>query len=212
MTKLRLRTATISLTAAAGISLFGLAVPASATPPGIPDAGTARGYLGTLTVAADGSMDGYSREKFPHWIAQEGNCNTREDVLKRDGENVKVGSDCYPTSGTWTSAYDGQKESKASEVQIDHIVPLADAWRTGAAKWSQDQRQAFANDLKDPQLIAVSGSSNEEKSDKTPDEWMPSDAGYRCDYAASFVAIKHQYKLTVKPEEKKSLEDTLGKC
>lgn len=212
MTSTRARAAILPVIAAAGISLFGLAAPANATPPGIPDAATAKGYLNQLKVAPDGSMEGYDREKFPHWSEQSGNCNTREEVLKRDGENVKPGNDCYPTSGTWTSAYDGKKLNKASEVQIDHIVPLADAWRTGAAKWSQEQREGFANDLKQPQLIAVSGPSNQDKSDKTPEEWMPSNESYRCDYAASFVAIKHSYKLTVKDEEKKALEGALSKC
>lgn len=111
-------------------------------------------------------MDGYSREKFPHWIDQGDSCNTREVVLKRDGTGVQVGSDCYPTAGRWYSVYDATWVSDPGDVQIDHVVPLADAWRSGADQWTTSRRQDYANDLRDPQLIAVSGSSNEDKSDQ----------------------------------------------
>ncbi len=83
------------------------ATPASATPPNIPSKSTAQSELNTLVVASEGSMTGYSRDLFPHWIIISGTCDTRETVLKRDGTNVVVGSNCYPTSGSWRSPYDG---------------------------------------------------------------------------------------------------------
>lgn len=74
-------------------------------------------------------MDGYSREQFPHWITQYGACNTREVVLKRDGTDVtQNNSTCAAESGTWKSPYDGATWHNATEVQIDHMVPLANAW------------------------------------------------------------------------------------
>src|SRR5437763_3411019 len=121
---------TVAAVPLAGALAMGLATPAGAEPPGIPDPATAKTMLGELAVAPDGSMDGYSREKFPHWIPVQGTCNSREMVLKRDGENVQTGSNCAPTSGTWRSAYDDGVWTNPADVDIDHVVPLADAWRT----------------------------------------------------------------------------------
>lgn len=208
------RTLRTTLTALplAGVLCAGLAVPAGAMPPGIPDPGQARTELGGLAVAPDGSMDGYSREKFPHWDAGPNNCNTRESVLRRDGENVRVGSDCYPTSGDWVSAYDDGRWTKPSQLQIDHVVPLADAWRTGAQKWSQQQREAFANDLDSPQLIAVTANVNEAKGDQSPEHWMPPKADFGCTYASMWIASKSKWKLTVSDAEKAALTRALDTC
>jgi hypothetical protein len=206
-----LRTTLTALPLAGALGLA-LAAPASAEPPGIPDPATAQSELGELTVAPEGSMDGYDREKFPHWSSGPDNCNTRESVLKRDGEGVEVGSDCYPTSGSWHSPYDGDTWSQASDVDIDHVVPLAAAWRSGAAEWTQDQREAFANDLGGPQLIAVTDNVNQEKGDQTPDEWMPSLTGYHCTYASMWIGTKHEYDLTITEAEKSALQDALGTC
>ncbi|GAA0506535.1 HNH endonuclease family protein [Saccharopolyspora thermophila] len=199
----------LPLAAALGLAL---ASPATAEPPGIPDPATAKTQLGELTVAPEGSMDGYSREKFPHWIEGPDNCNTRESVLRRDGENVQVGSDCYPTSGSWTSPYDGATWTRPSDVDIDHVVPLAAAWRSGAAQWTQERRQQFANDLEGPQLIAVTDNVNQEKGDQTPDKWMPPAASYHCTYASMWVGTKHRYGLTITEAEKSALEKALGTC
>ncbi len=149
--------------------MLGLTGSASAIPPDIPSAATARTELAGLTVAPDGSMDGYDRDKFPHWHTIEGSCNTREMVLQRDGEGVEVGTDCAPTSGSWTSPYDGDTWTAPADVDIDHMVPLAAAWRSGASGWTTAQREAFANDLGSPQLWAVTDNVNQEKGDKTPE-------------------------------------------
>ncbi|WP_158884688.1 HNH endonuclease family protein [Amycolatopsis anabasis] len=196
----------------AALLTTGLGGTAAAEPPGIPDGATAKTLLGELSVAPDGPLDGYDRDKFPHWIDQDGSCNTREAVLKRDGKDVQTGSDCYPTSGSWFSPYDGATWTQPSDVDIDHVVPLADAWRTGAAKWTQEQRQAYANDLTDPQLIAVTDNVNQEKGDKSPDQWKPPTTGYWCTYASMWVAVKHKFKLTVNDAEKAALTEMLGKC
>jgi len=101
------------------------------TAPGIPSAADAKTRLATLTVKAQGSQDGYSRDLFPHWITQSGACNTREVVLRRDGTNTVQNSACASTSGTWFSPYDGATWSAASDVDIDHMVPLSNAWKVG---------------------------------------------------------------------------------
>ncbi|MER5393705.1 HNH endonuclease family protein [Saccharopolyspora sp. NPDC002686] len=206
-----LRATLTALPLAAALGL-GLAAPAGAEPPGIPDPATAKTELGELKVAPEGSMDGYSREKFPHWIEGPDGCNTRESVLKRDGKDVQVGSDCYPTSGSWYSDYDGETWTQPSDLDIDHVVPLAAAWRSGAAQWTQDQRQAFANDLEGPQLIAVTDNVNQTKGDQTPDKWMPPKADYHCKYASMWVGTKHKYELTITDAEKSALQKALDGC
>ncbi|WP_116046161.1 HNH endonuclease family protein [Amycolatopsis palatopharyngis] len=201
--------------AATGVSALlvaGLAGVAAAEPPGIPSGPTAEAQLAELTVSADGPMTGYDRDKFPHWGSQGDNCNTREVVLKRDGTNVRTGNDCYPTSGSWHSAYDGATWSQPSDVDIDHVVPLAEAWRTGAAKWSTDKREEFANDLSGPQLIAVTDNVNQEKGDKAPEDWKPPTTSYWCTYASMWVAVKHKWELTVSNAEKSALGDMLDRC
>jgi hypothetical protein len=190
----------------------GFALPANALPPGIPSASAAQSELAGLTVAANGSMDGYSRDEFPTWITIEGNCNTREYVLQRDADSVTEGNDCYPTSGSWTSPYNGATITDPSKVQIDHIVPLGDAWASGAASWTTAQRQAFANDVKDPQLLGVDASDNESKGDRSPDQWKPPSQAFWCTYAEMYTQIKSDYSLTVTSAEHDALADMLGTC
>ncbi|MDX3057171.1 HNH endonuclease family protein [Streptomyces sp. NE06-03E] len=175
-------------------------------------ASTARTYLSQLTVSAEGSSSGYSRDKFPHWITQSGACNTREVVLKRDGTGVVQDSSCAATSGSWYSEYDGATWTAAADLDIDHMVPLAEAWRSGASGWTTAQRQSFANDLTRPQLIAVTDNVNQSKSDQDPGEWLPSRAAYRCTYARAWVHVKHYYGLSVDTTEKSALQSVLNGC
>ncbi|MFF1919957.1 HNH endonuclease family protein [Streptomyces sp. NPDC058221] len=175
-------------------------------------ASTARTYLSQLTVQAEGSSSGYSRDKFPHWITQSGACNTREVVLERDGTNVQQDSSCAAVSGSWYSEYDGATWTAASDLDIDHMVPLAEAWRSGASSWTTAQRQAYANDLTRPQLIAVTDNVNQSKSDKDPAKWLPSRAAYKCTYARAWVHVKHYYDLTVDSAEKTALQSVLNDC
>ncbi|WNI32141.1 HNH endonuclease family protein [Streptomyces sp. ITFR-6] len=175
-------------------------------------ASTARTYLSQLTVQAEGSSSGYSRDKFPHWITQSGACNTREVVLKRDGTNVTQDSSCAAVSGSWYSEYDGATWTAAADLDIDHMVPLAEAWRSGASSWTTAQRQAYANDLTRPQLIAVTDNVNQSKGDKDPAKWLPSRAAYKCTYARAWVHVKHYYDLTVDSAEKTALQSALNGC
>ncbi|AIJ26936.1 MULTISPECIES: HNH endonuclease family protein [Amycolatopsis] len=185
---------------------------AVAEPPNIPSETTARSELAALTVQADGTSTGYSRDKFPHWDDQGGSCNTREVVLKRDGTNVVTDSSCAATSGTWKSPYDGATWTAASDVDIDHVVPLAAAWRTGASAWTTAKREAFANDLTNPQLIAVTDNVNQAKGDKSPDEWKPPLTGYWCTYAKMWIDVKYEWQLTIDSAEKAALTEMLDRC
>jgi hypothetical protein len=196
----------------ASISAFALVSgpPAQASPPDTISVSTAHTYLSDLTVETEGSMDGYSRDLFPHWITQSGACDTREEVLKRDGTGVTTGSDCHPTSGSWYSEYDGATWSAPSDVDIDHVVPLAEAWTSGASNWTTAQRQAFANDLTRPQLIAATDNVNQAKSDQDPAEWLPPRAAYHCTYARMWIHVKHLYNLSIDSAEKTALQNVLN--
>jgi hypothetical protein len=205
------RVAALALLTTAALTL-GLIPSASATPPSIPSAATAKTELAALTVAADGSMTGYSRDLFPHWSTVSGACNTRETVLKRDGSGVVVDSSCAATSGRWFSPYDGATWTAASDVDIDHVVPLAAAWRSGARNWTTAKRQQFANDLAGPQLIAVTDNVNQAKGDQTPATWKPPLTSYWCTYAKMWTRTKYKWALTVGSSEKTALQDMLGRC
>ncbi|MFI6098558.1 HNH endonuclease family protein [Lentzea sp. NPDC051213] len=203
---------TIGVSVAALALTIGFVSPALATPPDIPTAAEARTQLASLTVRADGSMTGYSRDKFPHWSTVSGSCNTREEVLKRDGTNVVTDSSCAATSGRWFSPYDGATWTAASDVDIDHIVPLAAAWRSGASTWTTASRQAFANDRARPQLIAVTDNVNQAKGDQTPATWKPPLQSYWCTYAKMWVRTKDHWNLSVNQAEKDALGTMLGRC
>ncbi|EGX92474.1 hypothetical protein CCM_03847 [Cordyceps militaris CM01] len=205
-----------SLLAAATIAL---AAPVP-EPPGVPSTSTAQSDLSSLQVAASGSGDGYSRAEFPHWVKVESSCDAREYVLKRDGQGVEADSTCKITAGTWFSPYDGTTWTNSSLVDIDHMVPLQNAWilltcirkKSGAASWTKAQRQDFANDIKRPQLYAVSAKANRSKGDRSPDGWKPPLTSFYCTYAKSWVAVKSYYKLTITSAEKSALSDMLDTC
>jgi hypothetical protein len=186
--------------------------PAGATPPGIPSAATARSELATLTVAAPGSGTGYSRDLFPHWHIVSGACDTRETVLKRDGTSVVTNSSCAATSGRWFSPYDGATWTAASDVDIDHVVPLKNAWISGASGWTTAKRESFANDLTHPQLIAVTDNVNQAKGDKSPDAWKPPLTSYYCTYARMWTHVKYVWALRITSAEKSALTSMLNTC
>ncbi|WP_327643721.1 HNH endonuclease family protein [Micromonospora zamorensis] len=210
---IRRRSAIVVVAAVAAVGLAGVsAQPASATPPGIPSKATAQSQLNALTVATQGSTSGYSRDLFPHWITISGSCNTREQVLKRDGTSVVVDSSCAATSGRWYSPYDGATWTAASDVDIDHVVPLAEAWRSGANSWTTSRRQSFANDLTRPQLIAVTDNVNQSKGDQDPSTWQPPLSSYRCTYSKMWISVKYSWALTLQSSEKSALQGMLNTC
>ncbi|WP_229327913.1 HNH endonuclease family protein [Streptomyces sp. UNOC14_S4] len=181
-------------------------------PPEPPSADAVRTEVDALTVEAPHSMNGYSRAKFPHWIKQYGQCDTREVVLSRDGTNVTQDSMCRATSGSWYSPYDDKSLDSASKVDIDHMVPLANAWRSGADTWTTDRRKAFANDLDNPQLFAVSAASNRSKGDQSPDQWAPPNTDFWCGYSRAWGHMKSIYGLKVTQPEKEKLVAMLQTC
>ncbi|WP_371779233.1 HNH endonuclease family protein [Streptosporangium subroseum] len=202
----------VSAALAAILALSLSAGTAEATPPGIPSASTAASRLAALTVAAESHASTYNRDLFPHWITISGSCDTREQVLKRDGTNVVTSSSCSATSGRWFSPYDGATWTAASDVDIDHMVPLAEAWRSGAWAWTTAKRQSFANSLNDGQLWAVTDNVNQSKSDQDPSTWKPSVASFRCTYARAWIGVKSNWGLSLQSAEKTALQSMLAAC
>jgi hypothetical protein len=208
-----------ALAAAIAVSLLGgCSVIADQTPgasPGLSRSATETvRQLGELTVAPSASMRGYSRARFPHWRDTGPNCNVRDTVLRRDGERlgpVKL-SGCNVVGGRWHSPYDDATLTDPKQVDIDHTVPLANAWRSGAHAWDDKRRGDFANDLTRPQLKAVSRTSNRAKGDQNPAQWKPPVRAYWCQYAQDWIAVKYHWKLTVTTAEKAALEDMIGTC
>jgi len=170
--------------------------------------------LKKLSVKAEANSS-YSRSSFNHWIDADGDsCNTRYEVLISESKNkVKIGSRCKLTGGAWTSRYDNLKSTDPSKFDVDHFVPLKEAWQSGANRWNSATRTAYANDLTFAgSLIAVSASSNRSKSDRDPNNWMPLERSYHCIYVANWIAVKYRWSLTIDSAEKSFLSSQLSKC
>jgi hypothetical protein len=172
---------------------------------------TAGQQLASLRVAPDGPMSGYSRKQFGgDWAHEPDGCDARVDVLEQQGQSV-AHHGCTVTSGHWLSLYDGVNVTSPHDLDIDHLVPLAEAWRTGAAGWSKTQRVAFANDVK-LELVAVTAHSNRSKGDSPPPGYAPPAQGEHCSYAQRWIAVKAAYHLTVTGTEHDWLARTLATC
>ncbi|WNV82850.1 HNH endonuclease family protein [Umezawaea sp. Da 62-37] len=184
--------------------------PPASTPPVA--TGESAAQLAALTIAPEGKMTGYSRDRFPHWASQGNSCDTREIVLQKQGTNVKSDKECKAVEGTWISPYDGLTVTDAGAIDIDHTVPLAEAWRSGAAAWTDDDRKKLANDLGGSQLIAASATTNRAKGDQDPAKWKPAVQTYWCTYSKNWIAVKSAYKLTIDQAEHDALASMLTTC
>jgi uncharacterized protein DUF1524/excalibur calcium-binding domain-containing protein len=155
-----------------------------------------------LPVARE-TRRGYDRDKFRHWVDADGDCrDTRDEVLA--DESLTAVSGCDVQQGRWRSYYDGVVVRDSSAFDVDHLVPLAEAWDSGAKRWTAGTRRAFANDLGDARsLVAVTASSNRSKSDQDPADWLP--ALDRCRYVREWTAVKIRWSLSVNRTEKRVL-------
>ena len=113
----------------------------------------------------------------------------------------------FPPSPPLTPTSMGKNESESGGMQWK-LTTL----QSGASEWTTDEREAFANDIEGPQLWAVTGTVNSEKSDKSPDEWKPELKSIHCKYAAAWIAVKSGYELTASSAEVSALEEMLGEC
>lgn len=161
------------------------------------------------------SVEAYEREHhFGGWVKNKksGDCfNTRNKVLVRENIGtlaLKDENKCSVASGEWIDPYSGNKMTDAmAEIQIDHMVPLREAYVSGAHKWTFKERCLYGNYLGyRNHLVAVSGDENNEKSAKTPDDYMPSNIPYSCEYLKDWLKIKSFWGLSLVPEEVKSIK------
>jgi uncharacterized protein DUF1524 len=168
--------------------------------------------IADLPVATE-VRTGYSRDRFQHWIDADGDgCHTRNEVLIAEADDpVTVGGGCSLSGGRWFSYYDRVSWTQASDVDIDHMVPLAEAWDTGARSWTDAVRRDFANDLGDYRtLVGVTDDVNQAKGDKDIAQWLPTYD--RCRYLREFVAVKLRWRLTVDSAEKAAMSSLASSC
>ncbi len=150
----------------------------------------------------------YKRDLYPHWIdADHDGLNTRKEVLQRS--NLEHSG---PKVGRWFDPYTGRYFVAPESLQIDHVVALSEAHKSGAWAWDEERRTAFANDLGVPEnLMAVNGPVNEDKSDKDPAEWLPPDTTYWSRYVRQWLAVKDRWELSVDSLEWDAIQAILGK-
>ncbi|WP_323377122.1 HNH endonuclease family protein [Streptomyces smaragdinus] len=171
----------------------------------------------TLLPLGAESREGYTREAFKHWNSGANptdGCNTRNEVLLAEAVTPPtVGSRCALTGGSWWSYYDNTIVTAASNLDIDHMVPLAEAWDSGASAWTPERREAYANDLgQSTSLIAVTAGSNRSKSDQDPAEWLPPAPEAVCRYATEWTATKLRWGLTIDTAEQIALQALAVSC
>jgi len=165
--------------------------------------------IALLAVAPADPQVGYDPSLFPHWEDVDGDgCDARCEVLARQRRDDLPGL----ASGGWLSAYDGYSTDDPAELDIDHVVPLGEAWVSGAARWDPARREAFANDLDSPELLAVTAATNRAKGDRDPASWQPSSDADWCDYASSWVAVKVAWRLTADRAEVTALRNMARAC
>ncbi|MFD4595805.1 HNH endonuclease family protein [Streptomyces rubiginosohelvolus] len=164
-----------------------------------------------LVKVTEEDRTGYTRSSFKHWNSgddKSDGCNTRNEVLIAEAvvaPTVEAG--CKLTGGTWVSYYDGQEVTSAGSLDIDHMVPLAEAWDSGASAWSAARREVYANDQgADVSLVAVTARSNRQKSDQDPADWMPPSPEAQCRYVGEWVATKLRWGLTADDRELEALK------
>jgi len=178
---------------------------------------SARNLLFKLAVHAENGS-GYSRSYFGGWRDANGDCqNTRAEVLITESKvpvTFTSSGHCTVKSGRWYSWYDGKTWTLASDVDIDDVVALKEAWDSGAKSWSATDRSRFHNDLGYAwTLDAVTDNVNSSKGDSDPARWLPPLASARCAYATHWVAIKYRWRLSINPAEKTRLASILsGTC
>ncbi|WP_344014059.1 HNH endonuclease family protein [Streptomyces thermospinosisporus] len=164
-----------------------------------------------------GPRTGYEREEFGYaWLdtadgvplARNG-CDTRNDVLQRDGLRLRFrsGSDCVVVAMTLHDPYTGRtiewRKQRAAEVHIDHVVPLSYSWQMGASRWRESKRRQLANDVLN--LMPVQGRANSAKGDSGPASWLPPRKRIRCAYAVRFAQVAVKYEMPVTAADKRMM-------
>ncbi|MFF9759873.1 MULTISPECIES: HNH endonuclease family protein [Streptomyces] len=196
--------------------------PGLASVTGESDRAEAVDLITKVATKGRGPKTGYDRDEFGYaWmdtadgvpLARNG-CDTRNDLLQRDGQEVRFrsGSDCVVVAMTLDDPYTGTtiewRKQEAAEVQIDHVVPLSYSWQMGASRWPEAKRERLANDTLN--LIPVQGRANSAKGDSGPATWLPPDKRIRCAYAVRFAQVAVKYEMPVTPADKRMMLEQCG--
>ena len=172
----------------------------------------------SITVAErPADIPDYDRDDWDHWNDADRDCqDTRQEVLIAESSVSIVYTDdreCRVASGSWTDPYTGDAVEDPSKLDVDHMVPLANAHASGGHAWSEDRKELYANSLRYPaHLVAVTASANRSKGADGPDGWRPPDRTYWCQYASDWIAIKNEWGLTATEPEAAALREMLETC
>ena len=171
--------------------------------------------LRVAAVPAD--IPAYDRGEWRHWIDADGDCqDARQETLIAQSKSAAVFESpdrCRVESGQWVGPYTNAAVNDPRKLDIDHMVPLANAHRSGGWAWSQDQKTRYANDLSyEGHLVAATASANRAKGSRGPEDWRPSNEDYWCQYAVNWIAIKDRWDLSATDREWAALRDMLNTC
>ena len=160
---------------------------------------------------------GYDRRTFMNgWDDEDGDCqDARQEVLIAESlERVVLDdSGCRVVSGLWYDPYTDDYFRNPSDLDIDHMVPLEEAYDSGAKNWNHEKRRAYANNLENPDvLIAVSLSANRSKGSRDPAEWMPDNHNYHCQYLEAWIGVKSRYDLDMDERELNYIANKIREC
>lgn len=173
--------------------------------------------LQPVIATPDPAAPDYARSQWRHWIDADHDCqDTRQEALIEESRvpvTYQSADECRVASGEWLDPYTGTVVDDPGALDLDHMVPLENAHRSGGWAWSSAEKQAYANDLDDPEhLIAVTASANRSKGSRGPEEWKPPLEGDWCRYAVDWIEIKDRWELTVTAAEWGALADMLQTC
>lgn len=170
--------------------------------------------LQSLEIKTHAPKTGYSRDHFGGGWAEVNGCTTRDVILYRDLTDIRLEGGCTIVAGVLNDPYTGKRieysKSNPSAVQIDHVVPLSDAWQKGAQDLTPQARRQFANDPLE--LLAVDGPANQAKGDSDAAAWLPSNKRFRCEYIERQIKVKRTYGLWVSVPEKQAMQKVIGSC
>ena len=191
--------------------------PPTATPSSTRLLGLSPLELTVAVAAVAANLPDYNRRDWRHWRDEDGDCqNARQEVLIEESlipVTFESEDRCRVASGQWTGPYTGTVVEDPGRLDIDHMVPLANAHRSGGWAWDKDRKAAFANDLGfDGHLVATTAAANRAKGSKGPEDWRPPDQGYWCDYAVNWTTVKSSWELTVTADELDALREMLAAC
>ena len=173
--------------------------------------------LDIAVAAAPDNPPSYDRDDWSHWTDEDRDCqNTRHEVLieeSRTPVEYKTDDQCKVEAGEWYGAYTGVVVTDPTKLDIDHLVPLANAHKSGGWAWSAERKKSYANSLDDPgHLIAVTSGANRSKGAKGPEEWLPSNTAHLCQYAFDWIKVKQTWDLAATPVEASALQELLATC